>query len=165
MRTGSSGECVLCCLFPGCVRTGLSQPIRVQDSPPGCLPSPTDSASVTVGISPASQLLWSPVAATCIFLWSQDVNSFHFIYNKPWIENLWIKLCVFVFPAPKIQADCVSLLALLRRGVCETWRVFVFSKTLQSSDEVVRAAAVRAFPLFLHHLGNAHHNLISSTLL
>ncbi|XP_045917946.1 serine/threonine-protein kinase ATR isoform X1 [Micropterus dolomieu] len=67
--------------------------------------------------------------------------------------------------SPKIQADCVSLLALLRRGVCETWRVFVFSKTLQSPDEVVRAAAVRAFPLFLHHLGNAHHNLISSTLL
>ncbi|XP_042356809.1 serine/threonine-protein kinase ATR [Plectropomus leopardus] len=67
--------------------------------------------------------------------------------------------------SPEIQADCVSLLALLRRGVCETWRVFVFSKTLQSRDEVVRAAAVRAFPLFLHHLGNSHHNLISTTLL
>ncbi|XP_044022250.1 serine/threonine-protein kinase ATR [Siniperca chuatsi] len=67
--------------------------------------------------------------------------------------------------SPEVQADCVSLLALLRRGVCETWRVCVFSKTLQSPDEVVRAAAVRAFPLLLHHLGNTHHNLISSTLL
>uniref|UniRef100_A0A8C4H2M5 Serine/threonine-protein kinase ATR n=1 Tax=Dicentrarchus labrax TaxID=13489 RepID=A0A8C4H2M5_DICLA len=62
-------------------------------------------------------------------------------------------------------ADCVSLLALLRRGVCETWRVCLFSKTLQNPNEVVRAAAVRAFPLLLHHLGKAHHNLIGSTLL
>ncbi|KAL7381001.1 hypothetical protein ABVT39_026873 [Epinephelus coioides] len=67
--------------------------------------------------------------------------------------------------SPEIQADCVSLLALLRRGVCETWRVCVFSKTLQSPDEVVRAAAVRAFPLLLHHLGKSHHNLISTALL
>ena len=59
----------------------------------------------------------------------------------------------------------MCLLALLRRGVCETWRVCVFSKTLQSPDEVVRAAAVRAFPLLLHHLGNSHHNLIGSALL
>ncbi|XP_049917731.1 serine/threonine-protein kinase ATR [Epinephelus moara] len=67
--------------------------------------------------------------------------------------------------SPEIQADCVSLLALLRRGVCETWRVCVFSKTLQSPDEVVRAAAVRAFPLLLHHLGKSHHSLISTALL
>uniref|UniRef100_UPI0037E75C66 serine/threonine-protein kinase ATR n=1 Tax=Semicossyphus pulcher TaxID=241346 RepID=UPI0037E75C66 len=67
--------------------------------------------------------------------------------------------------SPELQADCVSLLALLRRGVCETWRVCVFSKSLQSPDEAVRAAAVRAFPLLLHHLGNTHHNLISTTLL
>ncbi|XP_049452852.1 serine/threonine-protein kinase ATR [Epinephelus fuscoguttatus] len=67
--------------------------------------------------------------------------------------------------SPEIQADCVSLLALLRRGVCETWRVCVFSKTLQSPDEVARAAAVRAFPLLLHHLGKSHHNLISTALL
>lgn len=57
------------------------------------------------------------------------------------------------------------LLALLRHGVCETWRACVFSKTLQSPDEVVRAAAVRAFPLLLHHLGNTHHSLISTALL
>ncbi|XP_033469705.1 serine/threonine-protein kinase ATR [Epinephelus lanceolatus] len=67
--------------------------------------------------------------------------------------------------SPEIQADYVSLLALLRRGVCEMWRVCVFSKTLQSPDEVVRAAAVRAFPLLLHHLGKSHHNLISTALL
>ncbi|XP_034530392.1 serine/threonine-protein kinase ATR [Notolabrus celidotus] len=64
-----------------------------------------------------------------------------------------------------LQADCVSLLALLHCGVCETWRVCVFSKSLQSPDEAVRAAAVRAFPLLLHHLGNSQHNLISTTLL
>ncbi|KAM6969300.1 serine/threonine-protein kinase ATR [Tautogolabrus adspersus] len=67
--------------------------------------------------------------------------------------------------SPELQANCVSLLALLRRGVCETWRVCVFSMLLQSPDEVVRAAAVRAFPFLLHHLGNTHHNLISTTLL
>ncbi|XP_071354256.1 serine/threonine-protein kinase ATR [Trachinotus anak] len=66
---------------------------------------------------------------------------------------------------PEVQVDCVSLLAVLRHGVCETWRMCVLSKALQSPDEVVRAAAVRAFPLLLHHLGNAHHNLISGTLL
>ncbi|XP_031703455.1 serine/threonine-protein kinase ATR [Anarrhichthys ocellatus] len=65
----------------------------------------------------------------------------------------------------EIQADCVSLLALLRRGVCDTWRVCVLSKTLLSPDDVRRAAAVRAFPLLLHHLGNSHQNLISTSLL
>lgn len=70
-----------------------------------------------------------------------------------------------VVAAPDIQADCVLLLALLRHGVCETWRACVFSKTLQSPDEVVRAAAVGAFPLLLHHLGNTHHSLISTALL
>lgn len=70
-----------------------------------------------------------------------------------------------VIAAPEVQADYVSLLALLRHGVCEPWRVSVFSKTLQSPDEVVRAASVRAFPLLLHHLGNTHHNLISTALL
>ncbi|XP_070697802.1 serine/threonine-protein kinase ATR [Pempheris klunzingeri] len=67
--------------------------------------------------------------------------------------------------SPEIQADCVSLLAVLRRGVCEKWRVCVLSKSLQSPDEVVRVAAVRFFPLLLHHLGNTHHNLINSALL
>lgn len=59
----------------------------------------------------------------------------------------------------------MSLLALQRRGVCETWRVCVFSKTLLCQDEAVRAAAVKAFPLLLHHLGNSHHNLIATSLL
>ncbi|XP_029349910.1 serine/threonine-protein kinase ATR [Echeneis naucrates] len=67
--------------------------------------------------------------------------------------------------SPEVQVDCVSLLAFLRRGVCEMWRVCVFSKALQSPDEAVRAAAVRAFPLLLHQLGNTHHHLISSVLL
>ncbi|XP_035466143.2 serine/threonine-protein kinase ATR [Scophthalmus maximus] len=67
--------------------------------------------------------------------------------------------------SPEVQVDCVSLLAVLPRGVCDKWRVCVFSKALQSPEEVVRAAAVRASPLLLHHLGNTHHSLISSTLL
>ncbi|KAM7376136.1 hypothetical protein PAMP_005881 [Pampus punctatissimus] len=67
--------------------------------------------------------------------------------------------------SPDVQADCVWLLALLHRGVCEKWRVCLFSKAMQSKDEIVRAAAVRAFPLLLHHLGNERHNLISTTLL
>ncbi|XP_029982322.1 serine/threonine-protein kinase ATR [Sphaeramia orbicularis] len=67
--------------------------------------------------------------------------------------------------SPQIRVDCVSLLAFVPHGVCETWRVCVFSKALQSQDEAVRAAAVRAFPVLLHHLGNAYHNLINTTLL
>ncbi|RVE57450.1 hypothetical protein OJAV_G00216500 [Oryzias javanicus] len=65
----------------------------------------------------------------------------------------------------EIKADFVSLLACLRGGVCETWRVCVFTKALQSRDESVRAAAVRVFPVLLHHLGNGFHSLIGTTLL
>uniref|UniRef100_A0A673CFX5 Serine/threonine-protein kinase ATR n=1 Tax=Sphaeramia orbicularis TaxID=375764 RepID=A0A673CFX5_9TELE len=78
---------------------------------------------------------------------------------------LSVFLCFLFFPAPQIRVDCVSLLAFVPHGVCETWRVCVFSKALQSQDEAVRAAAVRAFPVLLHHLGNAYHNLINTTLL
>lgn len=67
--------------------------------------------------------------------------------------------------APEIQAACMSLLALLRHGVCDKWRVSVLFTTLESPDEAVRVMAVRAFPLLLHHLGNSHQNLISSALL
>uniref|UniRef100_A0A673CHI9 Serine/threonine-protein kinase ATR n=1 Tax=Sphaeramia orbicularis TaxID=375764 RepID=A0A673CHI9_9TELE len=77
---------------------------------------------------------------------------------------LSVFLCFLFFPAPQIRVDCVSLLAFVPHGVCETWRVCVFSKALQSQDEAVRAAAVRAFPVLLHHLGNAYHNLINTTL-
>lgn len=72
--------------------------------------------------------------------------------------------CVSV-AAPDIQAACISLLALLCHGVCDKWRANVLSMTLESPDEAVRVAAVRAFPLLLHHLGNSHHSLISSALL
>ncbi|KAM9842902.1 serine/threonine-protein kinase ATR [Aulostomus maculatus] len=65
----------------------------------------------------------------------------------------------------QVQADCVSLLALLRCGVCEALRARVFTEALQSQDENVRAAAVRAFPLLLHHLGNTQQNLNSTALL
>ncbi|XP_027130563.1 serine/threonine-protein kinase ATR [Larimichthys crocea] len=65
----------------------------------------------------------------------------------------------------EIQADCVSLMGLLRGGVCETWRLCVFSKALQSPHEAVRAAAVRAFPLLLHRLGSKNPDLPGTTLL
>ncbi|CAN9502464.1 unnamed protein product [Ophioblennius macclurei] len=67
--------------------------------------------------------------------------------------------------SPEVQADCVSLLAYLHGGVCDTWRVSVFSKALQSEDEVVRAAAVRVAPVLLHHVGKSHHKLVSTSLL
>ncbi|XP_047467138.1 serine/threonine-protein kinase ATR [Mugil cephalus] len=67
--------------------------------------------------------------------------------------------------SPDVQADCVMLLAFLSRDVCEKWRACVISKALKSRDEAVRAAAVRAVPLLLHHLGITTHNLISTTLL
>lgn len=72
--------------------------------------------------------------------------------------------CVSI-AAPDIQAACMSLLALLCHGVCDKWRASVLSTTLKSPNEAVRVTAVRAFPLLLHHLGNSHHNLISSALL
>lgn len=72
-------------------------------------------------------------------------------------------LCVLT--VPEVQADCVSLLALLPGAVCEAWRSLLFTKTLQSPEEAVRAATVKAFPLLLHHLGAAHHSLIGTTLL
>ena len=75
-------------------------------------------------------------------------------------------VCVCVCPCvrPDSQAECLSLLALLRRGVCEKWRVCVFLEALKSPDQGVRAAAVRAFPLLLHQLGPTHHQLISTAL-
>ncbi|KAM9708676.1 serine/threonine-protein kinase ATR isoform 1-T1 [Menidia menidia] len=65
----------------------------------------------------------------------------------------------------EVQADCVTLLAFLPDGLFEAWRVCVFAKALQSQEEAVRAAAVRALPFLLHHLGKSHHNLLSTTLL
>ncbi|KAM3594960.1 uncharacterized protein V6R79_015962 [Siganus canaliculatus] len=79
----------------------------------------------------------------------------------------WLPACASrrsVSFSPEIQADCVSLLALLRRDVCETWRICVFSKALQSPSEAVRAAVVRAFPLLLHHLGTTHNHFIDTSL-
>lgn len=73
-------------------------------------------------------------------------------------------LCCFL-AAPEVQADCVSLLALLPSGVCEAWRSLLFTKALQSPEEAVRVATVKAFPLLLHHLGTAHQGLIGTTLL
>uniref|UniRef100_A0A8C3ATP9 Serine/threonine-protein kinase ATR n=1 Tax=Cyclopterus lumpus TaxID=8103 RepID=A0A8C3ATP9_CYCLU len=82
--------------------------------------------------------------------------------------HLWSPVAVKLnsrasFPASEIQADCVSLLALLRRGVCEAWRLCVFSTALLSPDEAVRAAAVEAFPLLLHHLGNSLATCLSDS--
>uniref|UniRef100_A0A3Q3RIZ1 Serine/threonine-protein kinase ATR n=1 Tax=Mastacembelus armatus TaxID=205130 RepID=A0A3Q3RIZ1_9TELE len=90
---------------------------------------------------------------------NKSVSAYRSTGFPSWLSALAQRL------TPEVQADCVSLLALLHRGVCEMWRVCVFSKALQSTDEVVRAAAVRAFPRLLHHLGNTHHSLISTTLL
>ncbi|TKS86901.1 Serine/threonine-protein kinase atr [Collichthys lucidus] len=66
---------------------------------------------------------------------------------------------------PEIQADCVSLMGLLRGGVCKTWRLCVFSKALHSPHEAVRAAAVRAFPLLLHRLESTNPDLLPGTTL
>lgn len=59
----------------------------------------------------------------------------------------------------------MSLLALLPGGVCVGWRLLLFTKTLQSPEEAVRVATVKAFPVLLHHLGTSHHSLIGTTLL
>lgn len=79
--------------------------------------------------------------------------------------NIQLKSDGVSVAAPDMRAACMSLLALLCHGVCDKWRARVLSTTLESSDEAVRVMAVRAFPIFLHHLGNSHHNLISGALL
>uniref|UniRef100_A0A4W5QXQ8 Uncharacterized protein n=1 Tax=Hucho hucho TaxID=62062 RepID=A0A4W5QXQ8_9TELE len=63
--------------------------------------------------------------------------------------------------SPQVQAECVLLLSLLRGDVC----VSVCSQALESPHEVVRASAVRSFPLLLHHMGHTHHNLTHTTLM
>ncbi|XP_055785850.1 serine/threonine-protein kinase ATR isoform X2 [Salvelinus fontinalis] len=67
--------------------------------------------------------------------------------------------------SPQVQAECVLLLSLLRGDVCVSWRVSVCSQALESPHEVVRASAVRSFPLLLHHVGHTHHNLTHTTLM
>lgn len=49
-RMSCSGMCVLCCLCPGCARTSLPSPLRVRDSPPGCLLWPRSSTAFFVSV-------------------------------------------------------------------------------------------------------------------
>ncbi|XP_030212900.1 serine/threonine-protein kinase ATR [Gadus morhua] len=100
------------------------------------------------------------------------------LLSYPWVSELQAlpayRACGFPSSQPALaqslgsccdsQAECLSLLALLRRGVCEKWRVCVFLEALKSPDQAVRAAAVRAFPLLLHQLGPTHHQLLSTAL-
>ncbi|XP_019728158.1 serine/threonine-protein kinase ATR isoform X2 [Hippocampus comes] len=65
----------------------------------------------------------------------------------------------------KVRTQCLSLVAHLHGGVCAAWRAFVFSAALRGRDEALKEAAVRAFPLLLHHLENSQHNLITTTAL
>ncbi|XP_068194787.1 serine/threonine-protein kinase ATR [Antennarius striatus] len=105
----------------------------------------------------------------CVLLslpWVHDntsVSAYQSSGFPPWLPAFAHRLSFCYSPA--LQADFVSLLARLGGGVCEAWRACVFSKALQSSDEAVRAAAVRALPLLLHHLERKHHHHINKTLL
>ncbi|KAK0130626.1 Serine/threonine-protein kinase atr [Merluccius polli] len=103
------------------------------------------------------------------------------LLSLPWVSELKAlpayRACGFPSSQPALahslgpccnsqaQAQCMSLFALLRRGVCEKWRVCVFSEALKSPDEGVRAVAVRALPLLLHQLGPTHHQLLTTALL
>lgn len=145
----SCGESVLCCLFPGFLRTRPARPIPVQDSHPGFSPWLRNSAPSTVSIHSYTQILIQSV--------SNRIKKKNYILAQNTFPSC-------VISAPEVQVDCVCLLALLRQGVCDTWRVCVFSKALQNPEEMVRAAAVRAAPLFLHHVGNLHYNLIRKAL-
>ena len=78
--------------------------------------------------------------------------------------TIYSALCLRSRQLCECNTECLSLLALLRRGVCEKWRVCVFLEALKSPDQAVRAAAVRAFPLLLHQLGPTHHQLLSTAL-
>ncbi|KAJ0062993.1 hypothetical protein NL108_010267 [Boleophthalmus pectinirostris] len=93
----------------------------------------------------------------------KSVSAFRTSAFPSWVSGLAQRL-TFCY-TPEVQIDCLSLLALLRQGVCDQWRALVFSNSLKSPEDSVRAAAVRAFPLLLHHLGRTHYSLINSTLL
>lgn len=103
VRTGSSGEFVLCCLFPGCVRTSLSRRIKAQDSPHGFPPSLRDSASVTVSISPAL------LTCSCYLHLFMKPGLKYFLKNKSFrfyqaISNY--KLCVLLQHLRSRQIVC-----------------------------------------------------------
>uniref|UniRef100_A0A3B4AQY2 Serine/threonine-protein kinase ATR n=1 Tax=Periophthalmus magnuspinnatus TaxID=409849 RepID=A0A3B4AQY2_9GOBI len=91
----------------------------------------------------------------------KSASAFRTSALPPWLSALAQRLTF----SPEVQIDCLSLLALVRQGVCDSWRALVFSNSLKSPEDSVRAAAVRAFPLLLHHLGSSHYNLIKSSLL
>nr|XP_061780459.1 serine/threonine-protein kinase ATR-like [Nerophis lumbriciformis] len=103
---------------------------------------------------------------TCALLslpWVSDLKSSSAYKSSgfpPWVLVLAQRLHF----SSEVQTQCVTLLARLRPAACQAWRACVFSAALQGRDEAVRAAAVRAFPLLLHHLGKAHLDLMASTL-
>nr|XP_020472290.1 serine/threonine-protein kinase ATR isoform X1 [Monopterus albus] len=151
------------------VLEGSSQPITNQSyfhSAVCTVVGVLDSILYMTMSSQGEEGLQQRVCALLSFPWvceNKSASAYKSSRFPSWLPTLAQRLS-FCYSS-EIQADCVSLLALLRHGVCETWRVWLLSKALQSTDEVVRAAAVRAFPLLLHHLGNTHHSLISTTLL
>ncbi|XP_054652391.1 serine/threonine-protein kinase ATR isoform X2 [Dunckerocampus dactyliophorus] len=109
--------------------------------------------------------LWRRTCALLSLPWVPDLKSASAFKSSgfpSWVPVLAQRLhsCF----SSEVQTQCVLLLARLCPGVCEVWRACVFSAALQGQDEAVRAAAVRAFPLLLHHLGSAHQNLIDTAL-
>uniref|UniRef100_A0AAV2JJ36 Serine/threonine-protein kinase ATR n=1 Tax=Knipowitschia caucasica TaxID=637954 RepID=A0AAV2JJ36_KNICA len=125
-----------------------------------------DSAIFLTINSPSEDGLQRRVCGLLSLPWVNDhksASAFRAAAFPSWLSGLALRLTFC--NTPEVQVGCISLLALLRQGVCESWRALVFSNALKSKEDSVRAAAVKAFPLLLHHLGRTHHSLINSTLL
>ncbi|KAM4723913.1 serine/threonine-protein kinase ATR [Anableps anableps] len=151
------------------VLDGASRPVSHQDYFKSAFQSTIRVLDSTLYLTLNSQIedgLQRRVCALLSLPWvceNKSGSAFKSAGFPSWVSTLAQRLS-FCY-SHEVQADCVSLLAFLRRGVCESWCVCIFTNALRSLDEAVRATAVKVFPVLLHHLGPSHHNLISTTLL
>ncbi|XP_037833578.1 serine/threonine-protein kinase ATR [Kryptolebias marmoratus] len=151
------------------VLEGVSQPLSDQNYFQSAFQATIRILDSILYLTLSSQVedrLQQSVCALLSLPWvceNKSVSAFKSSRFPSWLPALAQRLS-FCYSL-EVQADCVSLLAFLHHGVYDSWRVCVFTSTLQSHNEVVRAAAVKVFPVLLHHLGNSHHNLINTALL
>ncbi|XP_072313429.1 serine/threonine-protein kinase ATR [Eucyclogobius newberryi] len=151
------------------VLDGGGKPVENQNNYQSVLQSTVsilDSVIFLTMNGPSEDGLQRRVCALLSLPWvmeNKSVSVFRTSAFPSWLTGLAQRL-TFCY-SPEVQIDCISLLAVLRQGVCESWRALVFTNALTSPEDSVRAAAVGAFPLLLHHLGRTHYGLITSTLL
>uniref|UniRef100_A0AAY5KMV7 Serine/threonine-protein kinase ATR n=1 Tax=Esox lucius TaxID=8010 RepID=A0AAY5KMV7_ESOLU len=85
--------------------------------------------------------LQTSVCALLSLPWVCELSSVP-AYQKTGFPPSLLDLSKRLATSPQVRAECVFLLSLLRGNVCESWRVCVFSRALESEHEVVRASCV-----------------------